>query len=297
MIKKRVLIFEVNEKNFNSLEKILGSKGYESINYTNVDDFKEQLQSIDIALINTHIDYIDIEKIDKHINEHFAVKIPMIFLDNSKEPDQILMQKCYDNGASDFIKRPFGSKEILARLNYHFELVYKMREYKLRVDKLAHLATVDQMSKLTSKMHMQAILKNQLNTFNSDKDSITILFIGLMSVDKVVSMFGFEYGEKFIQSFSKHLKALVKEPDAIARWSGSNFMILLSQTDVKKAQILAKKLYTSLSNIEILKNTKPTVAFGITEFIEDDSVEEIEQRAVYALKEAKKQEYGKIAVL
>lgn len=294
MGKKRVLILEVNEKNFNSLEKVLEHDGYSCINYKDLDGLDTVLEDLDLVIVNTHVDYIDITKIHEQINSDFIIKLPIIYLDNSKEADKELVQKCYKSGASDFIKRPFSSKEVLARINYHYEQLYKMREYKLRVDKLANLATVDQLSKLTSKMHMQAILKHQLNNYKRFKTPTSILYIGLISVDKIVGTFGFKYGEKLIHSFSKQLKNMIRESDALSRWSGSNFMVLLSGTDAKKAEVVAKKLNSSLSNIEIMKDTKPVVAFGITEFIEDDSIEEVEQRAEYALKEAKKQEYGRV---
>ncbi|WP_373070840.1 diguanylate cyclase domain-containing protein [Sulfurimonas sp.] len=297
MRKKRVLILEINDKNFNSLESILKQEGYESIQYRfDVEDFDFNAEDLDVALVNTNIDYINIEQVFTRINLNNVIKVPIVFLDNSQEHDKQVLQKCYENGGSDFIKRPFGSKEIISRLNYHCEQIYKLREYKLRVDKLAHLATVDQMSKLTSKMHMQGILKHQVSNFNRYKSPTSILYIGLESVDRAVSTFGFEYGEKMIQLFSKQLKNLLRDSDAVSRWYGSNFMILLSGTNVKQAEIVAKKLNTSLSTLEIMNDTKPVVAFGITEFTEDDSVEEIEQRAVYALKEAKKKDYGKIFV-
>lgn len=297
MRKKRVLILEVNDKNFRSLESVLKNEGFESVQYRHdIDDFKIDAEDLDVVLVNTHIEYLKIEQIQNHICSELEPKVPIVYLDNSKEVDKDLLKRCYDSGASDFIKRPFGAKEVLARVVHHSENFYKMREYKLRVEKLAHLATVDQMSKLTSKMHMQAILKHQINIFNRVKSPISILYIGLISVDKAVNTFGFEYGEKLIQYFSKELKKLLNDSDALARWSGPNFMVLLSNTDLEQASSLAKKLNASLANTEIMKGTKPTVAFGITEFVEGDTIEQIEQRAEYALKDAKKKEYGKISI-
>jgi diguanylate cyclase (GGDEF)-like protein len=296
MGKKRVLILEVNEKNFTSLQKVLNAGLYEAVECSGIENIKGDLEGVDVVLVNTHIEYFDIYKVCELVNAESSINIPVLFLDNSKNTDKELINRCFESGASDFIKRPFGSKEILSRVSYHYEQLQKMREYKLRVDKLAHLATVDQMSKLTSKMHMNAILKHQLSNFNRYQNPASILYIGLVSVERVVNTFGFEYGEKLIQSFSKSLKSVIRESDVVSRWHGSNFMVLLSGTSIKKAETVAKKLNTSLSGLEIMKDTKPILAFGITEFTQGDTVEEIEQRAVYALKEAKKQEYGRIAL-
>ena len=296
MMKKKVLILEVNEKNFTTLEKILKISGYESIAYDESVGFEGEDDEIDIVLVNTQVDYVDITKVHDKVSYALSVEIPVIYLDNSEEVCKDLVQKCFLAGASDFIKRPFDSKEILARINYHYKQKYNMSEHKLRIEKLASLATVDQLSKLTSKMHMQSILNHQLSNYKRYKTPSAILYIGLISVDRIVGTFGFEYGEKLIRSFSKVLKDLLRDSDAISRWHGSNFMVLLSSADAKKAEVVAKKLNTSLSSVEIMKDTKPLLAYGITEFSEDDSIEELEQRAIYALKEAKKQEYERIHI-
>jgi len=295
-MKKKVLILEINETKFNSIEMVLSKNDYESVYYKHLTDLKSELENIDIVVANTNVDYVDITKLYDMVNSEFIIKIPLIFLNNSEEFDKDLVKKCFDNGASDFIKGSFNAGEILARVNYHYEQYYKLSEYKLRVDKLAHLATVDQISKLTSKMHMQAILKQQINNFTKHKTSTSILYISLMNVNKIVGSFGFEYGERLIYQFAKKLKTLIGESDQVSRWQGSNFMILLSNSDAKQAEAYAKKINSSLANVEIMKNTKPILSFGITELSADDTFEELEQRAVYALKEAKKQEYARVYI-
>lgn len=295
-MKKRVLILEINEKNFDSIKVILSKKDYESVYYKHLEDVRSELENIYVVLVNTDVDYIDITKLYEIVNSEFTIKVPIVFFSSSKEVSKDLVKKCLDSGASDFIKKPFSGAEILSRVDYHYEQFSKMSEYKLRVDKLANLATVDQISKLTSKMHMQAILKQQIKDFNDNKTPTSILLIGLVNVNKIVGSFGFEYGERLIHMFAKKLKPLVKESDQLSRWQGSNFMMLLKNTDAKGAEVYAKKINSSLSNLEIMKNTKPVLSFGITEFSEDDSFEELEQRSLYAIKEANKQEYGRIYV-
>jgi len=48
--------------------------------------------------------------------------------------------------------------------------------------------------------------------------------------------------------------------------------------------------------MEVMKDVKPELAFGITSFREGDDAKEVIERAKYALSEAKKQTYGKINI-
>jgi len=179
-------------------------------------------------------------------------------------------------------------------VNYHCQQLYKLREYKLRVDKLGQLATIDQLSKLTSKMHMQAILKHQINYCKRYKTNATVIYLSLININKLIAVFGLEKGEKIIAKFAKNLKSTIRESDVVSRWAGSEFVLLLPNTNAKAGELMVKKLKQKLSNIEIMNNTMPELAFGMTEVVDDDNVEEIISRVQYALKEAKKQTYGKI---
>ncbi len=299
MINKQILIIELNEQNFNVLDAVLTKAGYTPTAILDADSFKQleiKPDDFDLIIVNSHVQYVDVEDVVKLAEFDTALKIPVIYIDSAKEHSKATLDACFAAGVSDYIKKPFDSKEIVARVNYHCEQLYKLREYKLRVDKLANLATIDQLSKSTSKMHMQAILRHQINYFNRYKTDTTLIYLSLMNVDKLIGTFGLEKGERVISQFAKVLKSTIRESDVLARWAGSDFIILLTNTSVSASEFIAKKLKTELSNVEVMKGIKPDLAFGITSFTEDDDVKEVIERAKYALSEAKKQTYGKIHI-
>ena len=299
MINKQILIIELNEQNFNVLDSVLTKAGYSCNAVLDAETFQSldvKEDEYDLIIVNSHVHYVDVEDVIKIAEFDRALKIPVIYIDSAKEHSKTTLDTCFAAGVSDYIKKPFDSKEIIARVNYHCEQLYKLREYKLRVDKLANLATIDQLSKSTSKMHMQAILKHQINYFNRYKTDTTLIYLSLMNVDKLIGTFGLEKGEKVISQFAKVLKSSIRESDVLARWAGSDFIILLTNTSVSASEFIAKKLKTELSNVEVMRGIKPELAFGITSFTEDDDVKEVIERAKYALSEAKKQTYGKIHI-
>jgi diguanylate cyclase (GGDEF)-like protein len=294
MVKKQILILENNQKNYELLNTIFSEEDFESVAVLSREDFDAlQIDMYDLVIVNTHVNYIEPAKLLDLIHKEYHVKVPVIYLDNAAEHDKKMLKECFEHGASEYIKKPFDKYEILFRVRYHFTQVQKMKEYKLRVDKLAHLATVDQLSKSSSKMHMQAILKHQLNNYKRYKIDTSIIYMSLVNVDKFVGLFGFEVGEKLISVFAKELKNILRESDFLARWAGSDFIILLTNTDAQSALIAAKKINEKLSRVDIMKNTQPVMAFGITQFKESDDIGELLSRSKYALKEAKKQEYGR----
>jgi diguanylate cyclase (GGDEF)-like protein len=251
----------------------------------------------DAIVVNTHVQYVNVSSVIKIAEFDTGLKIPVIYVDSAKEHSKKMLEEFFSAGVSDYIKKPFDSKEIVSRIDYHCSQLHKLREYKLRVDKLASLATIDQLSKSTSKMHMQAILKHQINYYNRYKNDTTVIYLSLTNIDKLIGIFGLEKGEKIISQLAKVLRASIRESDVLARWAGSDFIILLTNTSISASKFIIKKLKTELADIEVMKGIQPDLAFGITSFTEDDDVKEVIERAKYALKEAKKQTYGKIYII
>jgi len=296
MIKKQILILENSQKNFDVLDTIFTAEEFNCIPVLDEQGFKSvEIEEFDLVLVNSHIAYTSSKELVDLAHTGFAIKVPIVYLDNAKEHDKKKLQECFNNGVSEYIKKPFDKYEILSRVKYHYFQSHKMKEYKLKVDKLGRLATIDQLSKSSSKMHMQAILKHQVSAYKRYKVDTSIVYMSLLNVDKM-SIFGFEYGEKILALFAKELRSLIRDSDILARWGGADFMLLLTSSDIKAATIVVKNLKAKLSSLELMQGVKPELAFGIITLTEDDSVQEVVSRAKYALKEAKKQPYGKVAI-
>ncbi|MDQ7068565.1 MAG: diguanylate cyclase [Sulfurimonas sp.] len=231
MSRKQILILENNQKNFETLDAIFTQEDFECSAVLD----KETLDALDIELfdlilVNSHVKYIDMKDLALIVHADFVIKVPIVYLDNAKEHNKKHLQECFDSGVCEYLKKPFDKHEILSRVHYHFNQFQKMKEYKLRVDKLAQLATIDQLSKSSSKMHMNAILKHQLNNYKRYKVNTSIIYMSLVNVDKIVGLFGFEKGERLISLFAKELKKVLRESDALARWAGADFIMDSLQT-------------------------------------------------------------------
>ncbi|WP_297440403.1 diguanylate cyclase [Sulfurimonas sp.] len=299
MKKNKILIIEINQENFDALNNVLKK-----------DDFigeaviaNEELKKVNfgdggysLILVNADVDYVDIEEIVAFANTKYGTKVPIIYIDSAKVHDKKLLSKCFENGGSDYIKNPFDSKELLARINYHFHLFEKIRKCQEGLDQLANFAMVDQLSKLSSKVHIQSILKHQLNNYKRYKTPTSIIYFSVLNIDKIIGKFGLKVGEKLIYKFSQDLKNFIRKSDEVGRWDGADYVVVLTNTNLKAAEILAKKLKIQLGKADMLKGITPDLAFGLTTFRHEDDVQDVMNRVENALHEAVQQEYGKMKV-
>ena len=299
MIKKQILILEVNQHNFDVLDTLLRKNEFTCKAAFTAEEFYRMKKSIhdnNLILVNTGIDFFKPAEIIAESKFDDSLKIPTIFLDSAAEYDKKKLHECFSAGACDYIKKPFESFEIISRITYHCQEFAKLQEYRLRMDKLANLATIDQLSKLTSKMQMQAILKHKIAYFNRYKTDTTIVYFSLVNINKIIGMFGLTRGEKVISLFAKELKSLIRASDVLARWEGADFLIMLPNTSEKASEAFIKKISHALARVDSLQDLKLEIAFGITSFIENDEVKIVIERAKYALEKAKQQRYGKISI-
>ncbi len=135
-----ILLVEDTESIIKGLTYSLEKEGYNLIVKMNIRDTKKYLEE------NTNIDLIilDITLPDGNGYDLFnsiikVLKIPTIFLTAMDSEDNIV--KCLDNGAEDYITKPFSTKELLARINRIIKRnkkssIIKVKELTFDTDKL-----------------------------------------------------------------------------------------------------------------------------------------------------------------
>ncbi len=134
-----ILLVEDNVSIIKGLVYYAEKNNLHLMSITNIKEAKEYLKThSDIALIILDITLPDgnglhlYEEVIKNLN------IPTIFLTALDEEDTIV--KCLDNGAEDYITKPFSAKELLARVNKVFrhkekKVLIKVKDITFNIDK------------------------------------------------------------------------------------------------------------------------------------------------------------------
>jgi diguanylate cyclase (GGDEF)-like protein len=93
------------------------------------------------------------------------------------------------------------------------------------------------------------------------------------------------------------MRALVRRSDLIARWGGEEFLLLMPGADGEMARRAAEKLRTAVEDLEFEDVGRLTCSFGVTQFADDDTAEELVSRADQALYIAKLEGRNRVEVL
>jgi diguanylate cyclase (GGDEF)-like protein len=79
----------------------------------------------------------------------------------------------------------------------------------------------------------------------------------------------------------------IRVTDTFARWGGEEFVILLKETDAKTAVLLCQKLKDKIQELKHPSAGSITASFGVTEYMDGDTLESIFKRCDEALYKAK----------
>ncbi|MCK5877295.1 MAG: GGDEF domain-containing protein [Candidatus Marithrix sp.] len=203
--------------------------------------------------------------------------------------------------------------EQLETLNTILPLIASILENNLEHERLVQLATTDDLTKLYTRSYFETRLQEEFTRVRRHGGVFSLLMIDVDSFKRVNDLYGYKEGNKALQEIAKIVDSSIrKEIDIPCRYSGSQFMLLLPNTDVDGAYILAERIRQRCEKNKVTTKKgatiRVTVSIGLThnveiaheDLVDDDSVnqelnsvkevskEEVIQRADLMLHAAKK---------
>jgi len=115
-----------------------------------------------------------------------------------------------------------------------------------------------------------------------------ILIADIDHFKSINDTYGHQVGDTVLKEIAKVLKDTLRDNDIVARWGGEEFVMMLKNVDIDKAQAIAEKLRVKIEQTEIDNNINVTSSFGLTKYYVGENTNLTFKRADDALYEAKK---------
>jgi len=160
---------------------------------------------------------------------------------------------------------------------------------------LKNLSSKDFLTDLYIRRIFDKDLKEQLNNL-SEKNIFSLILLDIDFFKKVNDKYGHDTGDKVLKNFSKILESSVRENDIVYRIGGEEFAIILSETNQTMASKIAKRIQANLESNFIYDKLSITASFGVSEALQDDTVESIFKRSDNALYQSKRNGRNQITI-
>jgi len=159
--------------------------------------------------------------------------------------------------------------------------------------RLEAMATIDKLSGLLNRQAFDPILENNLEQNKRKGNHLSLMLIDIDNFKQINDTFGHLAGDKIIHKVAQICKLHSRESDAVCRWGGEEFIIMLADTEINSAVSIAERIRKHLSKEN--KECAVTVSFGITEYQQNESIVSLFNRVDSALYQAKGRNRWEIA--
>ncbi len=164
---------------------------------------------------------------------------------------------------------------------------FDITEKKELEKKLHEAAITDYLTGLYNRRFLEQILQREKAIADRYGLPFSLILSDLDNFKIINDIYGHQVGDKILVEIAKLLRNNLRATDILGRWGGEEFLIILPNTDIKKALRVAEKLKELLCYLKVPPVEGVTASFGVSEYQKGETYEETIKRADLALYKAK----------
>lgn len=173
------------------------------------------------------------------------------------------------------------------------QLMVAEDRYNLLHDQAQYWSTVDPITGLYNMEFFMGFLQQQLLFSQRQKLPVGLLILDIDGFVNINAQYGPETGNLLLKTLTARLSKSIRSSDLIARYGGDQFAIVLPNTDIAGAKLVAEKLKSEADGLnpsheEAGKAPRVTISIGCAQFdFKDPTPEAVLKAAKDALNRAK----------
>jgi diguanylate cyclase (GGDEF)-like protein len=157
---------------------------------------------------------------------------------------------------------------------------------------LALQAVTDDLTQLANRRRFEEALEHEISRVRRFGGTLALVVSDIDDFKTVNDRYGHQLGDEVLRAFAEIIRAAVRAVDLPARPGGEEFAVILPETDLEEACLVAERLRTGLRDRSVeLPGTelRVTASFGVASYSEGMSATDLFAVADAALYEAKAQ--------
>ena len=153
--------------------------------------------------------------------------------------------------------------------------------------RLNYLIRKDKLTSLYNKAYIEEQLDVQCGMVRRYHRECSVIFFDIDHFKRINDNYGHSVGDEVLIAISSLISNHIRSTDMFARWGGEEFLLLLPETGIEEAKIVANKLCALVEQHDFDIVKKVTISLGVTSVLASDTVLSILNRVDKALYKAK----------
>lgn len=251
--KPKILAVDDSRVMRRAMSKIL-SKDYDVIEAENGEDAWTILlndSSIQVIFTDLNMPFLDGFGLLQRIRESDDPRLqetPVIII-TGKDDDDDTKQDVLNKGANDFITKPFDSIQLQARAKAHVTFKQTSNKLSETSDKLERQATIDETTGLGGQRYFCKVGDETLSYAVRHSGQFIITRMDIDDFNNLFIKYGKKIMDHILHSIGEKFSQLVRQEDTIARIGVSKFAIILKETALNEAEILADRIRSEINKM------------------------------------------------
>jgi len=265
----KILIADDSIVSRHLLEATLRSWGYDVVAVCDGLEAQEILQQPDaprLAILDWMMPGLTGPEVCAGIRKRASEPYTYILLLTSRSLKEDLIEGM-ESGADDYVTKPFDRNELQVRLRAGKRLVDMQAELLAAREALREQATRDSLTRIWNRNSILELLGRELARGARENNPLGVAIVDLDRFKSVNDNHGHLAGDAVLREAARRIQSGMRQYDAIGRYGGEEFLILLPGCDEVNSLNQAERLRKQLAQSEMRLNELSlpiTASFGVT---------------------------------
>ncbi|SNB47668.1 diguanylate cyclase [Geobacter sp. DSM 9736] len=226
--------------------------------------------------------------------------IPVIMLTGRE--DRELKIRGLEQGASDYVTKPFDPGELVARVKVQMKIKSLQDELKKSNELLKELSNTDPLTRLYNRRYLMEALEREFQRSSRKQGPLSLVLLDIDHFKKINDTYGHQEGDVVLAAVAEMAQAGLRRYDIAARYGGEEFILLLPETPLQEAIAVADRLRESIQEMEFpppLENLTVTISLGVSTYPSQriDCIDSLIRQADEALYRAKQNGRNRMEIM
>ena len=200
--------------------------------------------------------------------------------------------KGLEQGASDYLTKPFDAGELVARVKVQLKIKSLQDELKRANELLKKLTNIDHLTKLFNRRYLAEILDGEFFRARRNAESLSLIILDIDYFKKVNDCYGHQNGDIVLAAVAELSQRQLRAYDSAARYGGEEFVLVIPGTPQDGALLVAERLRQAVLEFHFpapMSDLTLTISLGVASYPSAlvDSVDSLFRQADEALYRAK----------
>jgi diguanylate cyclase (GGDEF)-like protein len=187
-------------------------------------------------------------------------------------------------------KKRYDKEEIAQVENFLAALLYPLRN-ALLYQAAIESAFLDSLTGVKNRTAFDSNFSREIELNRRKKSGLSLIVMDIDFFKRINDQYGHAVGDLVLRQVAKAIEESIRSSDALYRYGGEEFVVVLNGTDQSGARLLADRIRENIESLSIdaLKDLQVTLSLGVSMMNDGDTTESLFKRADEALYVAKNQ--------